>query len=750
MYLLIVCYNTDQANIRSEASNRTRSISELNFPAIYHATGNISIPSAGIREPFEVWYAGKHNKSRIDYYGGTVETYQRADMGEYGTLFEVFPKYDYRSNSHYEGCWKKTGNKKKRVEPQGILPKHVYWPFKMNTSQYKYSGREMIRGKNCSKWTAKIEAFNRTDTYIFYASHDDYDDKVAKPVRFEMHGYDVLLVSYYDHYTIDYDAFGDWKYNASVFDTPTVAKRDNWCQSLHKNKSKPTDRPLNPMGDFIHGDSNFEFKFKHYKKTFNKQYGEETEYRKRMHIARHNIRYIHSMNRKQLGFKLDVNHFTDLSDGEYGSYRGHSFDDLPSNEPFENNIPVLSLDSKELRYDADDEPSQEIEDEEQEPSRDIVRGNNVFDQGAVGNEGVDSNVADKTKSDGKAKHHGIQGIFNAPGNLINRRNKPNSSLEFEKIWNIPEKTPLKPFVMFGMERSDPEHQAPEIETYDENVLNLKDEQLFPVEFRHWYKKRNGKRKQSRWKTTKKKKKIKNKKNKKVSRSVRIPDNLDWRDYGAVGPVQSQGICGSCWSFSTTAAVESAHFLKTGKFEKLSEQQLVDCTWYVPHSKDGNHACMGGWTWKSFAYIEKFGLATSKSYGKYIGTEGSCKTSNVTIGASVDSFMKVKSRDAKALKRAIALYGPATASINTEIKSLKFYSNGIYNDKECNGKTDHSILIVGYGEENGRLYWLVRNSWGTTWGEKGYIKIQNGRCGLLKNPWVIINRPRAKLLWNKTI
>jgi len=308
---------------------------------------------------------------------------------------------------------------------------------------------------------------------------------------------------------------------------------------------------------------------------------------------------------------------------------------------------------------------------------------------------------------------------------------------FEKTWRKPTSANVHPFFMFGVDhRQSGANQAETLE-YD---FTMNDNYRFPEKFQTQGKKDKHKKKHLR----------QQKKRKRKRKKTKIPAELDWRDYGALSPIQSQGICGSCWTFSTTAAVESAHFIKTGKLAKLSEQQLLDCTWYVPHSKEGNHGCMGGWTWKSFAYIKQFGLATSKSYGNYLGMESSCKTSNYSVGATIDTFMKVAANNAKALMKAIAMYGPATASINTEAKTLKFYRNGIYNDKLCNGATDHSVLVVGYGREDGKLYWIVRNSWGTKWGAKGYIKIENGKCGLLKKPWVIINRKKRQLPWKHKI
>ncbi|EDO35879.1 predicted protein, partial [Nematostella vectensis] len=213
---------------------------------------------------------------------------------------------------------------------------------------------------------------------------------------------------------------------------------------------------------------------------------------------------------------------------------------------------------------------------------------------------------------------------------------------------------------------------------------------------------------------------------KIKRSKRmfeVPDQLDWRNYGAVNPAKGQGTCGSCWAFATAGAVEAAHFIQKGELLNLAEQQLLDCTWSTPGVYHGNNGCLGGWTWKAFSWVKKFGLATTKSYGHYRGQEGFCKTSNLTVGARITSYRRVKRFNPIALKKALSYHGPATISINANPKSLKYYSDGIMSDKHCSNKTDHAVLLIGYGSENGVPYWLIKNSWSNKWGNNGFIKIK---------------------------
>ncbi|KAJ7387711.1 hypothetical protein OS493_001053 [Desmophyllum pertusum] len=229
--------------------------------------------------------------------------------------------------------------------------------------------------------------------------------------------------------------------------------------------------------------------------------------------------------------------------------------------------------------------------------------------------------------------------------------------------------------------------------------------------------------------------------KRKSRYGHVPEELDWRKYGAVLPPKGQGTCGSCWAFAAAGSVEGANFIKTGKLVDVSEQQLLDCTWATPGVTHGNNGCLGGWTWKAFAWIKKFGIASAESYGPYRGQEGYCKTEGLKVGAKIHSYRRVKRYNTEAVKKALAYHGPATISINANPKTLKFYSHGVLDDITCNNKTDHAVLLIGYGTENGIPYWLIKNSWSHNWGNNGFIKIRHGLCGVEKRPFVVLNKGR---------
>ncbi|XP_038822665.1 digestive cysteine proteinase 1 [Salvelinus namaycush] len=212
--------------------------------------------------------------------------------------------------------------------------------------------------------------------------------------------------------------------------------------------------------------------------------------------------------------------------------------------------------------------------------------------------------------------------------------------------------------------------------------------------------------------------------------VQVPDQLDWRLYGAVTPVKDQAICGSCWSFATTGAVEGALFLKSGSLQVLSQQMLVDCSWGF-----GNNGCDGGEEWRAYEWIMKHGgIATTETYGSYMGMNGLCHVNTSQLTARVQSYTNVTSGDAKALKVALFKHGPVAISIDAGHRSFVFYSHGVYYEPKCGNTTDsldHAVLAVGYGVMEAEPYWLVKNSWSTYWGNDGYIlmSMKDNNCGV---------------------
>ena len=211
-----------------------------------------------------------------------------------------------------------------------------------------------------------------------------------------------------------------------------------------------------------------------------------------------------------------------------------------------------------------------------------------------------------------------------------------------------------------------------------------------------------------------------------------PDSFDWRDKGLVTPVRDQGMCGSCWAFSTVANLEGLYYKLKGVAVDLSEQILVDCDTY-------DSACNGGLMEYAFQWIKENGMETEEDY-PYTGYKGSCKADpskyidmKVTgwkkLGSSTSTWSPV---DEEEIKEFLYETGPLAIALNAN--PLQTYSGGILDktSSQCPvSGINHAVTLVGYGAESGVDYWIVKNSWGENWGENGYFRIRRGTgcCGV---------------------
>jgi len=226
----------------------------------------------------------------------------------------------------------------------------------------------------------------------------------------------------------------------------------------------------------------------------------------------------------------------------------------------------------------------------------------------------------------------------------------------------------------------------------------------------------------------------------MGKTDNLPDSVDWVAEGKVTPVKNQGQCGSCWAFSTTGSVEARVAIATGNLVSLSEQELVDCA-----GAEGNHGCNGGLMDYGFEYVEQEkGLCTEDSY-KYVAKtkklECSSMRSACTRADPITSHKDVQQNSESQLQAAVA-QGPVSIAIEADQEAFQLYKDGVLEGR-CGKKLDHGVLAVGYGHDASENmdFWKVKNSWGASWGENGYIRMCRncnknmgaGECGLAGQP-----------------
>lgn len=220
----------------------------------------------------------------------------------------------------------------------------------------------------------------------------------------------------------------------------------------------------------------------------------------------------------------------------------------------------------------------------------------------------------------------------------------------------------------------------------------------------------------------------------------LPASIDWRTKTTAGgskivtPPKDQGGCGSCWAFSTAETLESHIAIATDKLFVMSPQQVVDCAPNPQHC-GGTGGCEGSVQWLGFNYTIGAGITTEKSY-PYRGTDEKCQTAKIKPVAGIKGYVRLPTNNYTMLMNAVATLGPIAISAAAEPWQL--YSSGVFS-QNCGADVDHAIQTVGYGvvEKTNTTYWIVRNSWGASWGENGYIRLK--RTGL-KQPCQTDTKP----------
>ncbi|XP_054277430.1 procathepsin L-like [Macrosteles quadrilineatus] len=213
----------------------------------------------------------------------------------------------------------------------------------------------------------------------------------------------------------------------------------------------------------------------------------------------------------------------------------------------------------------------------------------------------------------------------------------------------------------------------------------------------------------------------------IDENLEVPKTVDWRKKGAVTPVKDQGKCGSSYAFSATGSLEGQNYIKTEKLVSLSEQQLVDCSIF-------SEGCDGGVINGTFEYIKSaMGIEYESSY-PYEAQKGTCRRKLSEKVVDFIKYVDVTKGSEKALQQAVAKIGPISALIDRRHQAFLLYKSGVYMEPACSSQDlDHYVLVIGYGTtRNGEDFWLVKNSWGTSWGMRGYIMMarnHDNMCGI---------------------
>nr|AAI34972.1 Zgc:103438 protein [Danio rerio] len=273
------------------------------FGKMYHVKGVISLPSYEIEEPFEAWYDFEENRSRIDYYNGTTRTFLIGNDLDYGAIYQIKPVLP----PSVIKCFQLKGTKEEPIRPQSAMP---------DVQGFEFEKMEDCKGVQCEVWKTVTEAGHKKNTYRLWVTRPEGNYAPATPQRFEMEGFNTLLDSHNDKYSIEYSDFSS-QTEPDVFTPPAGFT----CEEF---PDPPEERQIlaNPIQDYVSTNpvSHAHRMFGPFKEKFNRQYKSEKEHEKREIIFVHTLRFVHSRNRVGLSFSLGINDRSDWSRAEKRKY----------------------------------------------------------------------------------------------------------------------------------------------------------------------------------------------------------------------------------------------------------------------------------------------------------------------------------------------------------------------------------------------------------------------------------------------
>jgi len=207
--------------------------------------------------------------------------------------------------------------------------------------------------------------------------------------------------------------------------------------------------------------------------------------------------------------------------------------------------------------------------------------------------------------------------------------------------------------------------------------------------------------------------------------IKAPATFNWEDQGACTPVKDQGQCGSCWAFSATENIESVWKLSGKPLPTLSPQQIVDCDKTC-------YGCGGGWPYLAFQYVVQAGGQDSESAYPYTARDGACNFKPAAVVAKISGYKNVP-KNWQTIMNSLPTTSPF--SVCVDASTWQFYNSGVMTPDQCGSSVDHCVQMVGYNNAQSPPYWILRNSWGSSWGQRGHIWIQAGTEGDTEFWWV---------------